>query len=76
MWRDKFDKDINKLSLELVAHCLQTLAYYKAPAYIAKVDALPLTSTEKIQRSNLKELALQLMKSNNFVDLRTQKVSR
>ncbi len=70
------DKDINKLSLELVAHCLQTLAYYKAPAYIAKVDALPLTSTEKIQRSNLKELALQLMKSNNFVDLRTQKVSR
>ena len=70
------DKDIAKLSLELIEHCSERLAYYKAPAYIAKVDALPLTATEKIQRSSLKELATQLLESSNCVDLRDQKVAR
>jgi acyl-coenzyme A synthetase/AMP-(fatty) acid ligase len=37
------------------------MAYYKAPGYIAFVDKLPLTPTQKIQRAALKELALQLL---------------
>ena len=33
------------------------LAYYKAPGYVAFVDALPLTPSQKIQRGQLRELA-------------------
>jgi acyl-coenzyme A synthetase/AMP-(fatty) acid ligase len=36
------------------------LAYYKAPGFIAFVDALPLTATQKIQRGVLKTLAAEL----------------
>jgi acyl-coenzyme A synthetase/AMP-(fatty) acid ligase len=36
--------------------CLTQLAYYKAPGFIAFVDALPLTATQKIQRGVLKAL--------------------
>jgi acyl-CoA synthetase (AMP-forming)/AMP-acid ligase II len=39
------------------AHCLERLAYYKAPGYVAFVDALPLTPTQKVQRGELKALA-------------------
>jgi acyl-coenzyme A synthetase/AMP-(fatty) acid ligase len=45
------------LALEIVGWCLGQLAYYKAPGYVAFVDALPLTSTQKIQRRELKDLA-------------------
>ena len=31
------------------------LAYYKAPGYVAFVDALPLTPSQKIQRGELRE---------------------
>ena len=31
-------------------HALQQLAYYKAPGYVAFVDALPLTASQKVQR--------------------------
>ena len=68
------NNDITALSQELITHCLQRLAYYKAPAYIAEVDALPLTATEKIQRASLKELAAELLATGNCIDLRDKKV--
>ena len=40
--------------------CMQRLAYYKAPGYVAFVQQLPLTPTEKIQRAKLGELARSL----------------
>lgn len=46
---------------DIVAWCLERVAYYKAPGYIAFVDALPLTSTQKIQRGELKTLAVRLV---------------
>jgi acyl-CoA synthetase (AMP-forming)/AMP-acid ligase II len=33
--------------------CLERLAYFKAPGYIAFVDALPTTSTNKVQKTRL-----------------------
>lgn len=41
---------------DIVAWCLSRLAYYKAPGYVAFVSAIPLTSTQKIQRGSLKQL--------------------
>lgn len=45
----------------VVTWCLDQMAYYKVPGYIAFVDALPLTATQKIQRAELKALALVLL---------------
>jgi acyl-CoA synthetase (AMP-forming)/AMP-acid ligase II len=57
----------------LVEHCLERLAYYKAPGYVAFVDALPLTSTQKIQRGALKALAAALPGQPQTIDTRALK---
>ena len=62
-----------ELAGEIVSWCLGQLAYYKAPGYIAFVDALPLTSTQKIQRRELKELAERLVLDAATVDTRAMK---
>ncbi|MEM7405186.1 MAG: AMP-binding protein [Pseudomonadota bacterium] len=54
----------------LVGWSLEQLAYYKAPGYVALVDALPLTSTQKIQRGQLKSLAADLVTAPDTVDVR------
>ena len=53
---------------ELVNWCLARLAYYKAPGYIAFVEALPLTASQKVQRGELRTLALQLLDQSNCID--------
>jgi len=58
---------------ELVAHCLQRLAYYKAPGWIAFCGSLPLTATQKIQRSELKALACARVDAGDAVDTRALK---
>jgi acyl-CoA synthetase (AMP-forming)/AMP-acid ligase II len=45
------------LAREIVAWSLTQLAYYKVPGYVAFVDELPLTATNKIQRAELKKRA-------------------
>ena len=50
-----------QLAREIVSWCLEQISYYKAPGYIAFVDALPLTSTQKIQRGELKAIAQKLI---------------
>jgi len=61
------------LARELVELCLQKLAYFKAPGYIAFCDELPLTPTEKIQRARLGELARQRVGMSTTLDLRSMK---
>jgi acyl-CoA synthetase (AMP-forming)/AMP-acid ligase II len=58
---------------DLVRFCLERLAYFKAPGYVAFCERLPLTSTEKIQRARLKELGETLLRSPACVDLRKLK---
>lgn len=47
--------------------CLEQMAYYKAPGYIAFVDQLPLTPTQKIQRATLKDLVASLVSDPDTV---------
>ena len=49
------------LAADLVDWCLARLAYYKAPGYVAFVDALPLTTSQKVQRGELRVLAASLV---------------
>jgi len=55
---------------EITRWCLTQLAYYKAPGYIAFVEALPLTATQKIQRGVLKTQAAELLGARGTHDLR------
>ena len=61
------------LAARIVQHALERLAYYKAPGYVAFVDALPLTASQKIARGELKALALDLPGSAVCVDTRSLK---
>jgi len=61
------------LARELVDCCLQKLAYFKAPGFVAFCEQLPLTTTEKIQRARLSELARELAGGNGVIDLRSMK---
>ncbi len=55
---------------EIVAHVLGELAYFKAPGYVAFVDALPLTATNKVQRGELKTWARDLPGTPRCIDTR------
>ncbi len=61
------------LAADIVAHCLARLAYYKAPGYVAFVDALPLTVSQKISRGELKALAAALPGQAHCIDTRALK---
>jgi acyl-CoA synthetase (AMP-forming)/AMP-acid ligase II len=61
------------LAEDIVRWSLEQMAYYKAPGWIAFVDSLPLTATEKIQRGSLKDFVARLMREGAFFDLRDLK---
>ena len=63
----------DNLAAGIVQHALDQLAYYKAPGYVAFVDALPLTPSQKIQRGQLRELAHALPGQANCIDTRAMK---
>jgi acyl-CoA synthetase (AMP-forming)/AMP-acid ligase II len=62
-----------QLAASIVHHALAQLAYYKAPGYVAFVDALPLTASQKIQRGQLRELAHGLPGQAHCIDTRAMK---
>jgi acyl-CoA synthetase (AMP-forming)/AMP-acid ligase II len=49
------------VAADIVDWCLARLAYHKAPGYVAFVDALPLTTSQKVQRGELRALAAALV---------------
>ncbi len=59
-----------EIAASIVQWSLERLAYYKAPGYVAFVDALPVTSSQKIQRGELKTLAAQLPGQGRCIDTR------
>jgi acyl-CoA synthetase (AMP-forming)/AMP-acid ligase II len=61
------------LAASIVEHALAQLAYYKAPGYVAFVDELPLTASQKIQRGDLRALARDLPGQPHCIDTRPMK---
>jgi len=56
--------------------CSELLSYYKVPGYIAFVETLPTTATQKVQRGEMKKLCQSLMASGQCTDLRERKRRR
>jgi acyl-CoA synthetase (AMP-forming)/AMP-acid ligase II len=63
-------EDRRAMAADLVRFSLEKLAYFKAPGYVAFVDELPLTSSQKIQRGDLRKLAQSLPGQAHCVDTR------
>lgn len=55
---------------EIVTWALDQMAYYKAPGWIAFVEDLPLTATQKILRGQLKDLLVKTFETDGFIDTR------
>jgi acyl-CoA synthetase (AMP-forming)/AMP-acid ligase II len=51
----------------------QRVAYYKAPGYVAFLDQLPTTSTQKVKKTELSQLAQKIMTEPLCFDLRKKK---
>ena len=57
----------------LQRHCLQALAYYKSPAYVAFRPELPQTASQKLARAQIKALAARALEAGEAFDLRNLK---
>ena len=67
------DEDRSRVAESIVAHALGQLAYFKAPGWVAFVEALPLTLSQKIQRAELRALAQALPGGAGCIDTRAMK---
>ena len=63
------------LAENIVRACAQRLAYHKVPAHIAFVGSIPVTATQKLQRSAIKALAAKAVGAPGTIDLRAIKAS-
>ena len=57
-------------AVEIVKWALGQMAYYKVPGWIAFVEELPLTATQKILRGKLKSLLEDTSANSGFIDTR------
>ena len=64
---------LEQIAASIVRHVLERLSYFKAPGYVAFVDALPVTASQKVQRGELRELAKRLPGTPNCFDMRMLK---
>lgn len=61
------------LAEELFAWCRERLAYYKAPGWIVFLDSIPVTSTQKVQKSKIFDADSDPRCHPRAIDLRSQK---
>ena len=64
---------VRDTALSIQQHCLERLSYFKAPGYVAFVDELPVTSTNKVQKARLADFASNPLASPRCFDLRDGK---
>jgi acyl-CoA synthetase (AMP-forming)/AMP-acid ligase II len=62
-----------QLAEEIMTACAEMLAYHKVPGYMAFVDSLPLSSTRKLARGEIKALAARAVREETALDLRALK---
>ena len=57
-----------------MVRALERLSYFKAPGYVAFVDELPVTSTNKVQKARLADFASNPLAGKDCFDLREGKI--
>ena len=61
------------LAQALQRWCLERLAYYKAPGYVSFVDSFPVTSTNKVKKTQLTAFGEDPLAAPLCFDLRANK---
>lgn len=61
---------------KIFSFCMEKLVYYKTPGYFIFVPALPMTSSQKLQRGEIKKLAAAALEQGECIDLRERKRKR
>jgi acyl-CoA synthetase (AMP-forming)/AMP-acid ligase II len=61
------------LATDIARSCLQSLQYFKIPGYVAFVDSLPTTSSQKLQRGEIRALGRAIVDQGSAFDLRALK---
>lgn len=64
------------LAGDIVRHCLDQLAYYKAPGYVLFCNHLPVTASNKPRRGDIKALARERVTAGDCIDTRQWKRRR
>ena len=67
------DADPSQIADEIMRSGAERLAYHKLPGYVAFIDALPLSSTQKLQRGEIKTMAAEFVRCGKAIDLRDMK---
>ena len=70
------EKVNDQRAFEIVQWALEQMAYYKAPGWIAFIDKLPVTATQKLLRGELKTLLAETLAADEFIDTRHLKKRR
>jgi acyl-CoA synthetase (AMP-forming)/AMP-acid ligase II len=65
--------DSDALATSIVKACAERLAYHKVPGYVAIVDELPLSSTRKLARGEIKTMAAAAVADGRVIDMRAFK---
>jgi crotonobetaine/carnitine-CoA ligase len=69
----KQQQPARKIGQELFDHCLERLAYYKAPGWIHVLDSLPTTGTQKIQKHMIYPAGVDPCTLPEIIDMRDWK---
>ncbi len=59
----------------IIETCGSFIAYHKLPGYILFIDRLPVSSTQKLQRGELKTIAVRAVEEGSAIDLRELKAA-
>lgn len=59
---------------DIFDHCMLHLTYFKTPGYIAFIDALPLTASQKLSRGDIRQMARERVANKDCIDFRTLKI--
>lgn len=63
----------DQLAAAIARSCLDDLQYFKIPGYLAFVPSLPTTSSQKLQRGEIRKLGRELVEQGRAYDLRAFK---
>lgn len=69
----KDQQEATALAETLARACAERLAYFKVPGYVAFVETIPVTATQKLQRGSIKTIAADLVSAPGTIDLRAFK---
>jgi crotonobetaine/carnitine-CoA ligase len=62
-----------RLAEALFEHCHARLAYFKAPGWLLFLDALPVTGTQKVQKTQIFKPGEDPRRRPGIIDLRARK---